>query len=184
MVQSGDIHVRMIIAPAPWTRALEDGSVQVPGLSWECISNIDNAPDRFIATEGGGVDVGENGVRRLLIDLEKGARPSAIPVFFGRELMQRNFIVRSDSPLRSLSDLAGKRIGSRLSTQSGTGAAVLMVMKQAFGVDLHSIEWICGNPSTLPANRMGLKMRQGPTTDEEAFDGLMRGDFDALMETT
>ncbi len=181
MAQSG-VHVRMVIPPAPWTGAMDDGSVRIPGLTWETNSNIDNAPDRFIATSA--VEVGENGVRRLAIDLINGKPTRAIPVFFGRELMQRNLLVREDSPLHSLADLAGKKIGSRLTIHSGTGAAVLMVLEQAYGVDVKSIEWYMGDPALLPVNRMGLNLHLGPDNDDENYDLLLRGELDAVMQTT
>ncbi|HZT06740.1 MAG TPA: ABC transporter substrate-binding protein [Chloroflexota bacterium] len=184
MAQSTSIHLRMVIPPAPWTRAMEDGSVRIPGLTWECVSEIDNAPDRFIATEQGDVAVGENGVRRLVLELLKGRPARAIPVWFGREHMQRNIIVRADSPLHHPRDLAGKRIGSRLTIQSGTGAAVLMVLDHAYGIDLMSIDWFMGDPASLPANAMGLRLHDGPTSEEAEFAMLLRGDVDAVIETT
>ena len=176
------VHVRMVIPPAPWTRAMDDGSVSVPSLTWETNSNIQHAPDRFIAT--GGVEVGENGVRRLAIDIINGKPTRAIPVYFGRELMQRNLIVREDSKLHSLADLSGARIGSRLTIQSGTGAAVLMVLEQGYGLDLRSIEWHMGDPSSLPVNRMGLNLHPGPDDDDANYDLLLRGELDAVMQTT
>src|SRR5258708_6248285 len=100
----------MVIPPAPWTKAMEDGSVKIPGVSWDVNSDIKFAPERFVVS--GGADVGENGVRRLVLDLLKGSKNRALPVFFGRELMQRNLLVRADSDLHYLTDLPGKRVGS------------------------------------------------------------------------
>jgi hypothetical protein len=161
---------------------MEDGSVSIPGVSWEVNSDINFAPERFVVS--GGADVGENGVRRLVLDLLKGSKHRALPVFFGRELMQRNLVVRADSDLHALTDLPGRRVGSRLTIQSGTGAAVLMVLEQAFGIDLKSIEWHMGDPSSLPVNRMGLKILPGPETDAENYARLMKGEIDAVMQTT
>ena len=73
--------VKMVLPPAPWSKALEDGSVKVPGLSWEAMTDIAGAPERFVATHGKDVDVGENGLRRYIIDLLKGAPRLAIPAF-------------------------------------------------------------------------------------------------------
>lgn len=174
-------HLRMLVPPAPWTRALEDGSVAMPDVSWECASHIEMAPDRFLAS--GGYDVGENGVRRVLLDLLRGAAPTAIPVFFGREHMQRNIVVRADGDLHHPRDLVGKRVGSRLSVQSGTGAGVLMMLELGYGLDLRAIEWHMGDPADLPENRMDLPLCPGPPSDEEAFERLGRGDLDALVFT-
>jgi 4,5-dihydroxyphthalate decarboxylase len=161
---------------------MEDHSVAIPGVSWETNSDIEFAPERFIAT--GGADVGENGVRRLVIDLLKGGKGRAIPVYFGRELMQRNLIVRADSDLHHPQDLVGKRVGSRLTIQSGTGAAVLMVLEQAYGIDLKTIDWWMGDPNDLPVNRMDLTMHKSPEDDDGNYEMLMRGELDAVMQTT
>jgi 4,5-dihydroxyphthalate decarboxylase len=181
MAQSST-HLQMVIPPAPWTRAMEDGSVTIPGVTWTVNSDINFAPQRFIAS--GGADVGENGVRRLVIDILNGKRDRALPVFFGREMMQRNFLVRADSNLHHLTDLAGKKVGSRLTISSGTGAAVLMVMEKAYGMDLQSIDWYMGDPAALPSNPMGLKMSRGPDEDPEAYELLLKGELDAVMQTT
>lgn len=171
----------MVIPSAPWTRALEDGTVQIPGVSWECVSNIALTPARFIATKQS--DVGENGVRRLALDVIRGAPSVGIPVFFGRELMQRNIIVRDDSTLVHPADLVGKRVGSWLSPVSGTSVGVLLMLEKGCGVPLKEIHWHIGEPSQLPKDRMGLKLNPGPRTDTESFERLQNGDLDAVVIT-
>src|SRR2546430_11550910 len=105
----------MVVPPAPWTGALEDGRVAIPGLTWTASSDVENAPQRFIVSESR--DVGENGVRRLALAHLNGAEPSALPVWFGRELMQRNILIRTDSGLSHPGELVGKRVGSHLSVE-------------------------------------------------------------------
>jgi len=172
----------MVVPPAPWTRALEDGSVSVPGITWTCSSDVEHAPQRFIVSET--QDVGENGVRRLALAHLDGAEPVALPVFFGREHMQRNVLVRRDSGLRQPGDLVGKRVGSHLSVESGTGGAVLMMLEQAHGVPLSRIQWRMGSPDSPPANPMGLQREVGPKDDDEAIDWLLRGDLDGVITTS
>jgi 4,5-dihydroxyphthalate decarboxylase len=185
MSEREQLRLNMVIPPAPWTQALASGRIRIPDLVYTCNTAIDNAPDRFIATHEASADVGENGVRRLAIDRLSGKPAVGLPVWFGRELMQRNLIVRADSSLTSPADLAGKRVGSRLSVQSGTGAAVLMVLELVFDLDLRSVTWVMGDPASLPENRMGLRMeRASASTDEEQFAQLLRGDLDAVMVTT
>jgi 4,5-dihydroxyphthalate decarboxylase len=181
MARETDVHLRMVIPPAPWTRAMEDGTVRAPGVSWEVMSKIDRAPERFVASQE--ADVGENGLRRIVLDYLAGGPPVAIPVFFTREHMQRNFLVRRDSPLQHPRDLVGKRVGSWLTIQSGTAAAVAMVLEQAYGVPIGEIDWHMGDPSTLPSNRRGLRLSPGPR-EEECIPALLRGEFDAIVITT
>ena len=122
----------MLLPEAPWTRAMADGSVRAPGMSWECVTDAATVPERFSAAASGGYDVGEAGIRSLLLDSLQGAAPRALPVWLGREHMQRNFIVRKDSPLKGPADLAGKRIASRQPVTSGTSAGVMLMLEQFF----------------------------------------------------
>jgi len=179
MAAASALHLRMLFPSDPWTQALVDGAVGEPRLTWDSRSDVAPAPERFEVAAAGGFDVGENGVRRIAFDVLAGKPANGIPVFFGREHMQRNIFVRADSPLRGLRDLEGKRVGSGLSVQSGTGAGVVMMLELGYGVDLHSIEWHCGNGLEHPVNRMGLELRPGPRNHEELFQAVLRGDLDA-----
>lgn len=172
----------MVVPPAPWTRALEDRTVAIPGVSWDCSSEVEHAPQRFIVSEAR--DVGENGVRRLALAHLKGVEAVALPVFFGREHMQRNVLVRRDSGMRHPGDLVGKRVGSHLSVESGTGGAVLMMLEQAYEVPLNQVHWRMGDPASLPVDRMGLSRQKGPKDDDEAIGWLLRGDLDAVITTS
>jgi 4,5-dihydroxyphthalate decarboxylase len=176
------VHLNMVVPPAPWTRAIEDGAVSIPGVSWDCSSDVENAPARFIVSETR--DVGENGVRRMAIAHLKGAEPVALPVWFGRELMQRNILVRRDSGLRHPGDLIGKRVGSHLSVESGTGGAVLMILEQVYGVPLNQVHWRMGDPASLPVDRLGLSRERGPADDDTAIEWLLQGDIDAMVMTS
>jgi 4,5-dihydroxyphthalate decarboxylase len=176
------VHLNMVVPPAPWTQAMEDGRVSIPGVSWQCSSDVEHAPRRFIVSET--MDVGENGVRRLAIAHLNGAEPVALPVYFGRELMQRNVLVRRDSGLRHPGDLIGKRVGSHLSVESGTGGAVLMMLEQVYGLPLAQIHWRMGDPKSLPVDRMGLNRAMGPKDDDDAISWLLRGDMDAMITTS
>lgn len=175
------LHLRMVVPPRPWSRALEDGTVTIPDISWECASNIDDAPERFVATKR--CDVGENGVRRLALDVLKGSPPVGIPVFFGREHMQRNIIVREDSTISHPDELAGKRVGSRLTIVSGTMAGVMVMLEQAYGIGPAEIQWHVGDGRELPNDRIGLNLKPGAATDEENFERLLRGGLDAVVVT-
>jgi 4,5-dihydroxyphthalate decarboxylase len=173
--------LRMVLPPDPWTRAIAERRVGLPGLNWECNTEMDNAPDRFVASHG--MDVGENGVRRLVLDRLRGMPPTGIPVYLGREHMQRNVFVRADSPLQHPRDLVGKRVASWLTPHSGTGAAVMMMLELAYEVPVTEIEWFMGDPASLPTNRMGLRLHRGPDSVEGTLDALRKGEADAIMVT-
>ncbi len=172
----------MVVPPAPWTGAIADGSVQIPGVRWDCSSAINHAPDRFVATKE--LDVGENGLRRLALDVLAGAPPVGIPVFFGREHMQRNIIVRAGFGVARPRDLAGKKVGSRLTIVSGTVAGIMLMLEQGYGVNPADVIWHCGDPGKLPDNRLGLALKRGADSDVENFKLLLRGELDAVVVTT
>jgi 4,5-dihydroxyphthalate decarboxylase len=165
----------------PWTRALEEGRVDIPGVTYECAPYIENAPDRFNAFASGGFDVGEDSVRHYVEKRLAGVPANALPVFFDREHMQRNIFVRADSPLTHPRDLAGKRVGTRQTLQSGTCAGVLMMLEQGYGVPLPEILWRSGSPSVPPRDRIGLRVERGPATDRENIALLMQGEIDAMI---
>ena len=175
------LHLKMLLPPGPWTRAMEDGTVRIPGVTWECRTDLAAAPDRFNATAQERYDVGENGIRHMALAQLRGEPPMGIPVFFGREHMQRNIIVRRDSPMAHPRDLVGRRVGCRLPVRSGTGAAVLMMLEQGYGVPLDQVEWHMGDPTGLPVNRMGLTQKPGVDTDEANFELLKKGELDAVI---
>ena len=160
---------------------MSDGTVTIPGVSWECIADIGHTPDRFTATKH--ADVGENGLRHLAVDVEKGAAPLALPIFFGREYMQRNIIVREDSPLSDPRELAGKRVGTRHSMLAGTMVGVTLMLEQAFDVTLADIEWHSGEPEVLVHNPMGLTIKRGSRAVDENLQRLLRGELDAVIVT-
>lgn len=182
MSEAEPIRLRMVVPPAPWTGAIADGSVQIAGVRWDCSSAIDHAPDRFVATKE--LDVGENGLRRLALDVLAGAPPVGIPVFFGREHMQRNIIVRESAGIARPQDLAGKKVGSRLTIVSGTVAGIMLMLERGYDVRLADIIWHCGDPGKLTDNRLGLTLKPGAETDEENFKLLLGGKLDAAVVTT
>jgi 4,5-dihydroxyphthalate decarboxylase len=165
----------------PWTRALEEGRVQIPGVTYECAPYIENEPDRFNAFSTGGYDAGEDSVRHFVAKILEGGPSNALSVFFDREHMQRNIFVRADSPLTHPRDLVGKRVGTRQTLQSGTCAGVLMMLEQGYGIPLQEIAWRSGNPSVPPRDRMVLHVERGPATDHENLELLMRGELDAMI---
>jgi len=182
MPAENPLHLRMLLPGNPWTRALEEGAVSEPGLTWDSRSDVELAHHRFEVAATGGFDVGETGILHVALDVLAGRPANGIPVFFGREHMQRNIFVRADSPMKALRELAGKRVGSNLPADSGTGSGVLMMLELGYGVDLRSIEWHCGR-NEHPVNRMGLNLLRGPDNLEEVFQAVLRGELDAGFHT-
>jgi 4,5-dihydroxyphthalate decarboxylase len=182
-MQTEAMRVRMIVPNAPWTRALIDGSVPVPGVELDCATTGETAPERFGAAASAQVEVGEAGIRTILLEHERGEPARALPVWFGREHMQRNVIVRQDSPLRHPRDLIGKRIGSRQPIVSGTNAGIVMMLDQGYGIAPTDVEWVVRSADGLPANRLGVRFTFGPDSYDGIFAMLQRGEVDAVTVT-
>jgi 4,5-dihydroxyphthalate decarboxylase len=175
------VHLRFMLPSYPWTRGLELGRVQIPGITYACAPYIENAPDRFAAFVNGQFDVGEDSVRSFIVKRLQGGPANALPVFFDREHMQRNIFVRADSPLQHPRDLVGKHVGTRQTLQSGTCSGVLMMLEQGYSVPLDRIHWHSGNPSDPPRDRLGLDVTRGPASDQENLALLMAGELDAMI---
>jgi 4,5-dihydroxyphthalate decarboxylase len=184
MTQGAAHHIRVVVPDVPWTRALVDGTVQIPGVTLECHANSEHAPVRFGAAEQAQFEVGEQGIRPLLLELLEGRPARALPVFFGREHMQRNLIVRTDSRLAHPRDLVGKRIGSRQPIVSGTNVGIVLMLEQGYGVAPDQLDWVTREPSGgLAVNRMGITFQQGPSSNAAVFELLRRGELDAATVT-
>jgi len=175
------VHLRLMLPSFPWTRALEEGRIDIPGVTYECAPYIENAPDRFEAFVSGGYDVGEDSVRSFIVKRVNGVAPAALPVFFDREHLQRNIFVRADSSLKHPRDLIGKRVGTRQTLQSGTCAGVLMMLESGYGIALEEIHWRTGHPPDRTFDRIRLDVAQGPATDRENLDLLLQGELDAMI---
>ncbi|HET7036100.1 MAG TPA: ABC transporter substrate-binding protein [Thermomicrobiaceae bacterium] len=86
---------------------------------------------------------GEMSFSRYLIGLSRGDRGIVgLPIFAMHGFRQRCFFVRRGSPLRSLADLAGKRVGTN--GWPDTGNTWSRAAMRTAGVDLKSITWLVG----------------------------------------
>lgn len=86
---------------------------------------------------------GEMSFSRYLIGLSQGDHSIVgLPIFVMHGFRQRCFFVRRGSPLRSLADLAGKRVGTN--GWPDTGNTWSRSALRTAGVDLKSITWFVG----------------------------------------
>ncbi len=129
------------------------------------------------------LDGGETSFSRYALARARGDdRWIGLPVFVMRGFRHRCILVRTDSPLAGLSDLAGRRVGLTGWPDSGN-TWTRAVLREA-GVDLAAIEWFVGpltaadvaKPTTgLPENVHAL-----PAGDS-LVAGLLDGRFDAIF---
>lgn len=132
-------------------------------------------------------DAGETSLSRHVIRLAQGDHSFiALPVFPMRAFRHRGFFAMRDSGLRSLKDLAGKRVGTNGWADTGNTWGRSALREQ--GVALDSIEWLVG-PMGIPMfdHMTPESLRAMPSYVRVAPDGrtvvdmLRAGELDAVM---
>ena len=130
---------------------------------------------------------GEMSFSQYLIRTSQGERDYVgLPLFVMRGFRQRCFFVLRDSGLRSLQDLAGRRVGTNGWPDSGNTWSRAALREQGVGID--QIEWWVG-PADDPAyDSQGHRPRLSlPANVQYAAEGrtlqdmLLGGELDAMM---
>jgi 4,5-dihydroxyphthalate decarboxylase len=124
---------------------------------------------------------GEASFSRYVQRLAAGDRALVgLPIFVMREFRHRNFYVRRDSRLRSIADLAGRRVAMDAWPNSGnTWSRALM---REAGVPLDRVRWVVGRvhagDAPPPADPLppGVELAPRPLRDL-----LHEGEIDALI---
>lgn len=103
-----------------------------------------------------------------------------LPIFVMREFRHRNFYVRRDSRLRSVTDLAGRRVAMDAWPNSGNTWSRALMREE--GVPLDRVRWVVGRvhaqdaPPPADALPPGVELAQRPLRDL-----LQEGEIDALI---
>jgi 4,5-dihydroxyphthalate decarboxylase len=128
---------------------LASGMIETSGIDLTMILGragkwTDRAEMLRRATQDPSVTGGEGSMAQHLYRIDKGDRSHVgLPVFPLRNFGGRDFYVKAGSPLRSLKDLAGKRVGTYSVTASGS------IWYRHFmrwgGLDPASIDWTVGD---------------------------------------
>ncbi|MFE2498092.1 hypothetical protein [Streptomyces scopuliridis] len=161
---------------------LATGMVDVAGFTVR-VDSRDVTPDVLAEPS---LDGGETSFSRYVQARAAGDdRLVGLPAFVMRGFRQRCVLVRADSPLRSLGELAGARIG--LTGWPDSGNTWTRALLRAEGVDLTGVEWRVG-PLALGESgkdRLGSRplppyvsaMAEGESLEEE----LAAGRLDAIL---
>jgi 4,5-dihydroxyphthalate decarboxylase len=136
---------------------------------------------------GSAFEAGEMSFGQYLIRLSQGERAFVgLPVFVNREFCHRCFFVPRHSPLHSLHDLEGRRVGTNAWPDTGNTWSRATLRDE--GVRLDRIRWWVG-PYNEPAyDSFGNRPRVAlpPNVERLAagrtlLDMLLAGELDALM---
>jgi 4,5-dihydroxyphthalate decarboxylase len=161
---------------------LAAGDVAVNGINL-VLKRDANALDRVLMDPS--VHGGELSLGRHIKRVADGDRSFVgIPFFTTGTFRQRGFFVRRDGSLRTLTDLAGRRIGTNewLATGNTWARAVL----RDAGVRVDEIHWWVGSVDGEPGKATQQQDTLPPhvrraSSDRTLCDMLLAGDLDALM---
>ncbi|AUA12956.1 MULTISPECIES: substrate-binding domain-containing protein [Streptomyces] len=161
---------------------LASGLVEIPGFTVR-VDARDVTPD--VLTEPG-LDGGETSFSRYVQARAAGDdRLVGLPAFVMRGFRHRCVLVREDSPLRSLGQLAGARIG--LTGWPDSGNTWTRALLRAAGVDLAGVRWLVGPLTADETGKDRVGGRPLPAgvsvmaEGESLVDELAAGRLDAVL---
>ncbi len=182
--------LRLTFASCRYDRleAIRDGDVAVEGIDLTCIT-LKSGRDVFDRMVGGQeFDVAERSASEYVSLFGAGDCPFvALPVFPSRVFRHGYIFINTHAGIRTPKDLAGRRIGLPLYTQTAAIWARGHLQHQ-FGVDLSSVRWVQGaveKSGTHGAPHAPPLLR--PLAIEQNHDGLplgellAQGKIDALL---
>jgi 4,5-dihydroxyphthalate decarboxylase len=172
--------LRLSIALSPLAHhgALRDGSVTVPGVSFDWV-DVPRLPDIF-ARMGRGLefDVCELSVMTYLLAREHGLPLSAIPVVPRHAFHHGDFQVHTGAGISEPADLTGKRVGTRSWTLT-PGVLGRGILADEYGVDLGSVTWVLAGEEHLREAEALLPANTVRSPGINLFDALAGGEIDA-----
>ena len=181
----------LTFACGPYDRmeALNYGLIDVEGIDLNFIEI--QAPreifDRMVGAQE--FDVSEMSLAEYVTMTAKGISPFiAIPVFPSKAFRHAFICVNRNSGIKEPKDLAGKRIGTPLYTQT---AAIWIRgdLEDKYGVDLSGVQWVQGavekagthgDPPAPPQLLKPIEITPN-TSDKSLSDMLADGDIDAIL---
>jgi 4,5-dihydroxyphthalate decarboxylase len=165
---------------------LHEGRVSVPDVAFE--SHILPTGKLFpIAVQEARFDITELSISSYVLQVSRGESAyTAIPAFISRAFRHNGFFARAGSGVKTLADLAGKRVGV---PEYQMTAALWMrgLLSDEYGVDPADIHWRTGAlDNGVRHERLSLDLPDGmvvePIKDGETLQELLLcGDIDALL---
>jgi 4,5-dihydroxyphthalate decarboxylase len=123
------------------TKALKDGSVTAPGISFDFIdvSPITRAFRSMAAEQA--YDVAEMALVTYMLARVYDKPIVGLPIVLVRSSLLPGLVTAENSPISDPRDLNGKTLGIRSYTQT-SGVWVRGILQDGFGVDLGSLKWV------------------------------------------
>ena len=123
------------------TKALKDGSVNLPGVSFDFVevSPITRA-FRDMATRQA-YDISEMALATYMLARIYDKPILGLPIVLVRSTLLPGLVTATDSPISDPRELNGKTLGIRSYTQT-SGVWVRGILQDGFGLELGSLKWV------------------------------------------
>src|SRR5712691_11817894 len=143
-VAMSNVGVTLVTRNYAYVQPLANGDVRADGFDLNLVRTWDALPR--VAANSADVHGGEASFGRYMLGVAAGDRSLVgLPIFLMRGFRQRCYFVRQDSQLRSVADLAGKRVG--INEWPATGNTWARALLRDQGVDIWSVRWLVGQVS-------------------------------------
>lgn len=153
------------VAPDGWTLSFADEPVLVKGFR------------KMVRDDA--YDVAELAVTTYLTAKEHGARFTALPIFIVRDFHHGKTQVLADGPIRTPSDLAGKRVGVNRGYTVTAGVWARAALAEA-GLDLASVTWVLSGDEHVATYVAPANVEPAPT-GRSLEEMLLAGELDAVV---
>jgi len=171
------LRVDVVALAHDWLSPVRAGDVTVPGF--ELGFDFETPIERFVVDAPH--QAGEMSLARTLLRWERGDRRFVpVPVYVYRSFVHREYFVRRDSTLRSLGELAGRRVA--LAGWPNTGNTWARAVLREAGVPVEDVEWLASDEDDPDGRRLGFELpsyvRPSPLRPLEL---LLQGEADAVV---
>jgi 4,5-dihydroxyphthalate decarboxylase len=157
----GTTTLKTAIATYAHTKGLKDGSISVPGVTFEHVelSPITRAFRSMCRTLD--FDVSEMAITTYLTAKAFDKRFTALPVFVMRQFHHAPVVYNVKSGVQSPRDLEGKKVGVRAYTVT-TGVWTRGILATEYGVDLDKITWVVVDEEHVQEYRKPSSVEERP----------------------
>ncbi|KAB0266806.1 ABC transporter substrate-binding protein [Microvirga brassicacearum] len=165
-----DVDLRLSVRPYDHLTPLFLGNVPTPGVKLHLNQATDLMETRTRLLQGApeGFDAAEVSFNRYAAGKANGDTSLVgIPAFILRNFRHRCWYVRHDSPLESLKDLKGKRVGT--DSWNDTGTMWSRAAMRDAGVQISDVKWTLGKLAPHVSQKPAT-----PETDSEPAGGAER----------
>jgi 4,5-dihydroxyphthalate decarboxylase len=169
--------INVVALAHDWLSPIRSGDVSVPGV--EISFDHETRIEDFVLDSPH--EAGEMSLARTLLRWSRGDhRFVPIPLFVYRSFVHREYFVRRESTLRSLADLAGKRVA--LAGWPNTGNTWARAVLREAGVAPEEVDWFVFEESDPDADHLNLSLpeyiRRSP---KKPLDLLLESEVDAVV---